>query len=147
VITPTLIRVAIRLYPPKWRRRYGAELEQLSIDLMNRRPGARRKARVCFDLITQGVDKRARTMRLTYCAGVLSFGAAAALAAVVLTAPSSVNLLPASYHVRRVSMADLTRSAPVRVAAQSMSIVAFGNQAGSPPGGPPKATVRRSTTP
>ena len=131
MIGAKLIRVAIHLYPPKWRRRYGDELEQLSIDLLNRRPSARRKARLFLDLITHGVETRAHAIRPAYRAGLVSFGAAAVVAAVMLSGPRSHNLLPTSYHVEHISMVYLMRPTPARIATHSMSIVALAHDARS----------------
>ncbi len=56
-----VVRLAILAYPRRWRRRYGPELEQLTLNVLERPWQSEvRRLRIVLGLVTHGVDERFR---------------------------------------------------------------------------------------
>jgi hypothetical protein len=75
----------IRLYPADWRRRYGAELEQLVRDL---RPGSSRTA-IALDLVRSALSTRLRQELTVHAPHRRAIGAALVAAAIAWAALSA----------------------------------------------------------
>ncbi len=71
-MNPALVRLAILVYPRHWRRRDGAELEQLVLAVMTERHSLPRRARILLDLIVHGVGERCRALESTRAKVVLT---------------------------------------------------------------------------
>lgn len=121
-----LIRVAIYAFPGEWRRRYGSELEQMSIDLLTDRPGTAQHARVLLGLVSGGIRKRARTLRVTR--RVILVAVPTALVAITvasaITRPSQSPLRSDQIYGFHVVGTPPRVSTPVNVGNQPMSVTA-----------------------
>lgn len=59
-VAASMVGVAILAYPRRWRDRYGAELEQLTLMMLAEPQPLRRRLQVLLDLMFRGLDERAR---------------------------------------------------------------------------------------
>jgi hypothetical protein len=78
----TFVRAAISVYPPGWRRRYGAELEQLVLDVSGGGASALEDARTVVSLAAAGVVEWLR--RVGPKSRTAAFALAAGLAALLV---------------------------------------------------------------
>jgi hypothetical protein len=84
-MTARLIRMALHAFPAQWRRRYGAEVQQLSMDLLAQRPSPWRGVRVLFGLVACGIDERAHALGSIQRAALVATAAAALAATIALS--------------------------------------------------------------
>jgi hypothetical protein len=56
----SIVRLAILAYPRRWRRRYGVELEQLTIFVLTEQQTLARTLWIVTDLVVRGIDERMR---------------------------------------------------------------------------------------
>lgn len=124
-MTRRLIRLALHAYPARWRRRYGSELEQLSIDVLTSRPGTARRVRLIVVLVMCGVGKRAHSLRRARRAVLAVATATIAASAVAFTIESSTRSLATVEHAYVLNLVDHGRASGwkvVRVAGKRMSM-------------------------
>lgn len=55
-----VVRLAILSYPRRWRRRYGHEVEDLTIAVLNQPQPQTKRIRILLDLVFHGADERLR---------------------------------------------------------------------------------------
>jgi hypothetical protein len=56
----SIVRFAILAYPKRWRRRYGTELERLTVSVLEEPHASARKLWIVFELVLRGIDERVR---------------------------------------------------------------------------------------
>ena len=78
-MSPRILRFLLRLYPPRWRRRYGQELNDLVVEMS--RAGELRSVGVAFELIVGAAAQWLRRSRRQTAGAILAL---AAVSAVVL---------------------------------------------------------------
>jgi hypothetical protein len=95
---PALVRFAILAYPSRWRRRYGAELEELTMSVLVDQRTVARQALTLSDLIGHGLGERVLSRGSTVSKTVLVSAAvlAAAMFAMVGGLASDGGRLPVS---------------------------------------------------
>lgn len=59
-MSPSVVRLAIFAYPRRWRRRYGLELEQLTVIVLGRPQTPAKRVQILLDLVMHGFDERVR---------------------------------------------------------------------------------------
>lgn len=91
-MSPTLVRLAIHAYPGRWRQRYGAEIEQLTVAALTDRRTAVGRARILFGLVAHGFDERFRTTDATHIRAALTTTAALLATFVIATGVGSDSL-------------------------------------------------------
>lgn len=160
-----LVRFALRLYPPAWRERYGAEIEQLIRDAAAHHRSAFAHVRIIADVARGGIGQRIaghrRVVRgalmVSLCAGVVfpldvvTLSSSPNEVTGMQVAPRPTTVLSASTKLAPgvivlrlpASVAPLLRSAqPARV---ELEVVSHSNNAVSVDG-PPSATVLNPNT-
>ncbi len=60
-----VVRLAILAYPRRWRRRYGGELEELTIAVLASPQASTRRLWIVLDLVINGLDERVRRTEST----------------------------------------------------------------------------------
>jgi hypothetical protein len=125
-----VVRLAILAYPRRWRRRYGPELEQLTIAVLSRPQTPARRVGIVLDLIINGADERLRRTESTrvkaaatsmsaLLAGMFAFGGG--LTADSLAA-SNVQLSPSVHLGAGVSLVRANQPAPAPGARTGVSV-------------------------
>jgi hypothetical protein len=71
-----LVRLAILAYPGHWRRRYGAEIENLTVAVLTDQQTSLGRGRILFGLVAHGFDERFRTTEATRVRATLTTTAA-----------------------------------------------------------------------
>jgi hypothetical protein len=125
-MTERLIRLALHAFPARWRRRYGAEVEQLSMDLLVHRPGWWRRVSVLLGLVACGVGKRAHALSSIQRAALVATAAAVTATIALPTQHASRSPLASDriYGLRLVSETAPAGAAFANVAKRRMSVIA-----------------------
>jgi hypothetical protein len=107
-MSPRIVRLAMLAYPRRWRCRYGAELEELTIAVLAPSQPLNRKLGVLVDLVSRGVDERVRRTESRGMKAVLTSGASL-LAGMALLAGG---LASDAVHVSNVQLSARVRLGP-----------------------------------
>jgi hypothetical protein len=127
-MTARLIRMALHAFPAQWRRRYGAEVQQLSMDLLAQRPSPWRRVRVLFGLVACGIDERAHALSSIQRAALVATAAAALAATIALSTQRAGRSPLASdriYGLRLVSQTAPAGAPFANVAKRRMFVIAI----------------------
>jgi hypothetical protein len=88
------VRILIALYPRRWRRRYGAELQQLISEINAERPQSR--LALAADLLTAAAAQRIPRLGLRSASAVLLIAAALGVTVALLASRSPLRLTAAA---------------------------------------------------
>ena len=83
-MSPTVVRLAILAYPRRWRRRYGSEVEQLTVLVLKRPYSRAKRMAIILGLVAHGFDERARRTETLRAKTALTSASALAVAMVTL---------------------------------------------------------------